>query len=291
MPVSEKVFLIGATSRIGRSLLARWQKRGMSVIAIGRSAERLASLDAPSRVVDFGDPSALAKALTDADAVVSCAPLTIARQILAALPESVSRVVLTGSTRRFSRYPDAFGEALLDAEATFARSGRAGVILHATMIVGAGEGYNVQRLAALIRRFGIVALPRRGVALVQPIHVEDVAACLESALDRAVTAWPPIVIAGRDAVAYRDFVKAIARAIGRPVRIVSIPAPALLAAAVLTRLAPVGPRVESAQIMRLLEDKAFDISAMRERLGVEPMGLDAMLARSFTKSVALEASG
>lgn len=280
MSLSDKIILIGATSRIGRSLLARLGERGTEVVALGRSPQRLATLGAPPRAVDFADPAALARALADADAVVSCAPLTIAPQILAALPQRASRVIFTGSTRRFSRYPDAFAEALQNAEAAFARSGRAGVILHATMIVG-GEDRNAQRLAALIRRFGVIALPRRGDALVQPIHVEDVAACLERALDRATTPWPPLVIAGRDAVAYRDFVRAIAAAIGQRVRIVSVPTPVLLGAAALTRLLPVGPRIEAAQILRLLEDKAFDIATMRERLGIEPMGLEAMLARSF----------
>lgn len=283
MPGLEKIALIGATSRIGRVLLTRLNNRGIEVIALGRSAERLAPLGAPTRVVDFADSAALARALADADVVISCAPLTIAPQILAALPERASRIIFTGSTRRFSRYPDAFGAALQQAEAAFARSGRAGVILHATMIVG-GEDRNVQRLAALIRRFGVIALPRNDDALVQPIHVEDVAASLESALDRATTPWPPLVIAGRDAVPYRDFVRAIAAAIDRRVRIVSVPASALLGAAALTRLLPIGPRIEAAQILRLLEDKAFDIAPMREQLGIEPMGLDVMLARSFAGS-------
>ena len=280
MPGAETIALIGATSRIGLLLLARLKHRGIAVIALGRSAERLAPLGAPARMVDFADPAALARTLADADAVISCAPLTIAPQILAALPERTSRIIFTGSTRRFSRYRDAFSEALEQAETAFVRSGRAGAILHATMIVG-GADRNAQRLAALIRRFGIIALPRRGDALVQPIHVEDVAASLERALDRATTPWPPLVIAGRDAVAYRDFVRAIAVAISRKVRIVSIPAPVLLGAAALTRLSPVGPRIEAAQILRLLEDKAFDIAPMRERLGIEPMSLEAMLARSF----------
>lgn len=280
MPRAEKIAVIGATSRIGRLLLARLNSRGIEVTALGRSAERLALLGAPARAIDFTDPAALARALADADAVVSCAPLTIAPQILAALPERAARIVFTGSTRRFSRYPDAFSEALQQAEAAFAGSGRAGVILHATMIVGGGDR-NAQRLAGLIRRFGIIALPHNGDALVQPIHVEDVAAAIEHALDRATTPWPSLVIAGRDAVPYREFVRAIAAAIGRRVRIVSIPAPALLGAAALTRLLPVGPSIERGQILRLLEDKAFDVAPMRERLGIEPMGLDAMLARSF----------
>ncbi len=281
MSGSHKIIVIGATSRIGRRLLGRLQRRGATVMALGRSAQRLAGIDAPRRVVDFSDRPALADALADAHAVVSCAPLSTAPDILAALPDKLARIVFTGSTRRFSRYPDSFTEALLRAEAAFSSSGRAGIILHATMIVGEGDGNNVQRIAAFIRRFGFVALPRGGNTLVQPIYVDDVAACLESALDRATGYEPPIVIAGSESVTYRNFVEAIANAIHRRVRIIPVPALPLIAAAGMTRFLPFVPRIRALEIRRLLEDKAFDIADMRERLGVEPIGLRAMLARTF----------
>ncbi len=281
MSEPDKIIVIGATSRIGRRLIARLQKRGATAIAVGRSAERLADIDAPRRVVDFSDRHALGCALADASRVVSCAPLTIAPAILDALPEKLARIVLTGSTRRFSKYPDAFAEALMRAEAAFASSGRAGVILHATMIVGEGNGNNAQRIAAYIRRFGFVPLPRGGAMLIQPIYTDDVAACLERALDRAAGYEPPIVIAGPEPVTYRAFVAAIAQAIGRKVRIIPVPAPALMATAAMTRFLPFLPQIRTLEIRRLLEDKVFDIAAMRESLGVEPIGLDAMLARTF----------
>lgn len=281
MPEPDRIIVIGATSRIGRRLIARLQKRGARAIAVGRSAERLADIDAPRRVVDFSDRHALAGALADATSVVSCAPLTIANEILDALPEKLARIVFTGSTRRLSKYPDAFAAALMRAEAAFASSGRSGVILHATMIVGEGNGNNAQRIAAYIRRFGFVPLPRGGAMLIQPIYADDVAACLESALHRATGYEPPIVIAGPEPVTYRAFVEAIAAAVDRKVRIIPVPALALIAAAAMTRFLPFLPRVQTLEIRRLLEDKAFDIADMRQRLRVEPIGLDAMLARTF----------
>ncbi|MBV9750278.1 MAG: hypothetical protein JO157_15845 [Acetobacteraceae bacterium] len=48
----------------------------------------------------------------------------------------------------------------------------------------------------------------------------------------------------------------------------------------LTRL-PGLPRVREAELRRLTEDKAFDIAAMRERLGVEPIPLETGLAALF----------
>jgi uncharacterized protein YbjT (DUF2867 family) len=278
-----RVIILGASSRIGRKLLARLQQRGVDSVAIGRTEASLAGIAAPHRLVDFADRADLGRALADADAVVSCTPLVSvpAVTILEALPERATRILFTGSTRRFTRFPDAAAAALAEAETRLAASGRAGIILHASMIVGEGGGRNVERIAATIRRFGIVPLPRHGTMLVQPIYTDDVAACLERALERVAGCEAPMVIAGPEAVPYRRLIEAVGDAIGRKARILPVPAAPLMAAAGLTRLLPFAPRIEPAEIRRLLEDKAFDIGAMRARLGVEPIGLAAMLRRTF----------
>jgi nucleoside-diphosphate-sugar epimerase len=283
MSLADKIVLIGASSRIGRKLLARLQRRGLDVVAVGRSEASLAGIAAPHRLVDFTDRASLGRALADADAVVNCTPLVSvpAATILDALPERATRIVFTGSTRRFTRFPDDASAALAEAETRLAASGRPGIILHASMIIGEGGGRNVERIAATIRRFGIVPLPRRGNMLVQPIYTDDVAACLERALERVTACEAPLVIAGREAVSYRRLVEAVGQAIGRRARILPVPAAPLMAAASLTRILPFAPRIEPAEIRRLLEDKAFDISAMRARLGVEPIGLEVMLQRTF----------
>lgn len=275
------VTVIGATGKLGRRLVARLLARGAAVTAVGRSAEKLAALSIPGRVADCNDAPALRAALSDARMVVSCAFAGTAPAVIAALPERIERVVLTGSTRRFTRFPDGIAKRLIAAEAMLATSGHPGVLLYPTMICGEDGKNNVQRIAAYIRRFGVVPLPQHGRALVQPVYVGDLAACLESALFRPDAPGPPIVIGGKDVVPYRELVEAVARAIGRRVRIVSIPAAALMAAAPFTRLLPGFPTIGVPEVRRLLEDKNFDISDMRRRLGVEPIGLDAMLARTF----------
>lgn len=167
------------------------------------------------------------------------------------------------------------------AESMLAASGIPGVLLYPTMICGEDGKNNVQRIAAYIRRFGIVPLPQAGRALVQPVYVGDLAACLEAALFRPEALGAPIVVGGKDIVPYRGLVEAVARAIGQRVRIVPVPAAALMAAAPLTRLLPDFPTIAAPEVRRLLEDKSFDISDMRRRLDVEPIGLEEMLARTF----------
>jgi len=91
-----------------------------------------------------------------------------------------------------------------------------------------------------------------------------------------------VVIAGPEAVSYADFTRAIARADGiNPLRVVSLPAMLLMLGAAIARHVPGLPKVEAAEIRRLLEDKDFDIAPMQAILGVQPRTLAAGLAETF----------
>ena len=79
--------------------------------------------------------------------MVSCAHARHTPAILAAAPE-LAALVLLGSTRKFTRWPDAHGNGVLAGEAALLASGRSGVMLHPTMIYGAQGEDNVQRLAS-----------------------------------------------------------------------------------------------------------------------------------------------
>lgn len=213
--------------------------------------------------------------------MVSCAHARHVPAILAAAPLAASFVFL-GSTRKFTRWPDAHARGVLAGEAAFLASGRPGIILHPTMIYGAQGEDNVQRLAALLRRVPFVPLPGGGQALVQPIHQDDVTASIRAALALAPAAPRSLVVAGPEPVAYADFVRAVAVAAGlkRP-RFVPLPAGVLRAAAFTSRLVPLLPTIRPAEIRRLLEDKAFDVAPMVAELGVRPIPLAEGLARTF----------
>jgi nucleoside-diphosphate-sugar epimerase len=214
---------------------------------------------------------------------VSCAHARHAPAILAAAPPA-AKFVFLGSTRKFTRFPDAHGNGVLAGEAAFLASGRGGVMLHPTMIYGAQGEDNVQRLATLLRRLPAVPLPGGGGSRVQPIFQADVTASIRAALTRAWDGPHALVIAGPASVTYADFVRAVAQAagLGTP-RILPVPAAALIAGTWLTRL-PGLPTIRPAEIRRLLEDKAFDITPMREVLGVAPVTLADGLARTFAQA-------
>ena len=193
--------------------------------------------------------------------------------------------MLLGSTRKFTRWPDAHGNGVLAGEAALLGSGRTGVMLHPTMIYGAQGENNVQRLAGLLRRLPVMPLPGGGRFLVQPIHQDDVTRCLRAALAREWAGAHSVVIAGPEPVRYADFVRAIAAAAGlrRPF-ILPFPAAPLIVAARLTKHVTALPTIQPEEIRRLVEDKAFDIGPMRALLGVEPVSLANGLALTFAPS-------
>ncbi|MDT7950571.1 MAG: NADH-ubiquinone oxidoreductase [Acetobacteraceae bacterium] len=275
------VHVIGASGRSGAALCRSLQADGIGFVPVVRNAARWAEtgLGGMPRLADLaGD--ALGPALADATHIVSCAHARHLPAILAAAPPEAAIVAL-GSTRKFTRWPDEHGGGVLAGERALLGSARPGVILHPTMIYGAAGEDNVQRLAKLLRRLPAVPLPGGGRALVQPIHQSDVTRSLRAALGVTWDGPHAVVIAGPTPLPYADFVRAVAAAAGlRRPRILPVPAALLLALSPLTRL-PLLPRVRAAEIRRLLEDKAFDIGAMRSRIGVDP--IDAGLAQTFGK--------
>jgi hypothetical protein len=256
---------------------------GVEVVPVVRDAAkwRAGGLPGAPRIADLTDAAALRAALRGGARVVSCAHARFVPAVLDAGPAD-ARYVFLGSTRKFTRWPDAHGRGVQAGETAFLASGRAGVMLHPTMIYGAQGEDNVRRLAALLRRLPVVPLPGGGRALVQPIHQVDLTRCLRAALEIAWDGPHTVVVAGPNPVPYADFVRAIALAAGlRRPRIVAIPAWPMMAAAALTAGLPLVPTVRPAEIRRLLEDKAFDIAPMIATLGVRPVTLADGLAGTF----------
>ena len=250
---------------------------------VARSGERWATQGTgiEPRIADLRDEAALRRALAGAARIVSCAHARFVPEILAAAPPQ-ARLVLLGSTRKSSRWPDEHGLGVLAGERAFLASGRPGVMLHPTMIYGAEGEANVQPLAALLARLPVVPLPKGGRALVQPIHQDDVTRSICAALERDWPAPSTLVIAGPEPMRYADFVRAIAAAAGlRRPRIVSAPAWLLMWLARIAGIVPGLPRVDTDAVRRLLEDKAFDIAEMRRALQIEPISFAEGLGRTF----------
>ncbi|MFT8421283.1 MAG: NADH-ubiquinone oxidoreductase [Gluconacetobacter sp.] len=283
-PPGGPVHVIGASGRSGVALCRALLEQGTPFVPVVRDAARWRATGLPGEpaIADLTGPAdGLRRALAGAARVASTAHARHVPALLAAMPEGAALVCL-GSTRKFTRWPDTHGNGVLAGEAALMASGRDGVILHPTMIYGAQGENNVRRLAALLRRLPVTPLPGGGHALVQPIHQDDVTRSMLAALGRAWDGPHALVIAGGTALSYRDFAAMVARHAGlRPRPVLPVPAAAMMAAAWATRVLPGLPPVGTAEIRRLLEDKAFDTGPMARELGVVPIGLEDGLGRLF----------
>ncbi|MGH6954460.1 MAG: SDR family oxidoreductase [Alphaproteobacteria bacterium] len=269
--------VLGATSKTGRYLVGRLCADGHDVIALGRDRGRLDALDrrAERRVADLGRPDTVRAALAGAECVVSLAHARHTEALLAALPDACRRVVLTGSTRKFSRLADPAAEAVREGEARFLASNRRGVMLHPTMIYGAPDDRNVNRLLGLIRRWPrivpvLLPLPDGGRRHLQPVFVDDMVEALVGALTRPSAPGKPVVVAGPEPISYREMVRACGRALGRRVYVLTVPGILLVAVARLAAGLGLALPFDASELRRASEDKRHDVSAMRERLGVAP---------------------
>lgn len=288
--MSSTVHVIGANGRSGAALCRALIREGRTVIPIVRRAGNLpddiARTCPPPRLINLEDETvAIRIALQDARCIVNTAHARHTVAILAAAPPPAILIGL-GSTRKFSRWSDVHGHGVIAGEQALMSCGRAGIMLHPTMIYGASGEDNVQRLARLLRFLPVVPLPEKGRALVQPIYQEDVTRSLLAAVRKAIagelTTPRSIVIAGPAAMPYRAFVAAVSKAAGlRDRRVLSVPAGVLMTLAPMTAHMPFLPDIRRDEIRRLLEDKAFDVTPMRQELGVAPLSLEDGLSRLF----------
>lgn len=130
------------------------------------------------------------------------------------------------------------------------------VLLRPTMIYGYPGDGNLSRLLALLRKLPLVPVPGQGLALQQPIHVEDLARAAAHALD-ITGPEKTFALGGPDKISLRDLLTTAAQALGKPARTLTIPREALNAAAALRKTGLPLP-VTAAQLNRLEKDKTTE---------------------------------
>jgi nucleoside-diphosphate-sugar epimerase len=267
--MQHRIAVIGGSGRVGRSLVSRLSRRNGDVISIQRRplVNAISADNVSFAIVNTLDDIGIA--LSDATHVVNCGPVSLNGIIYRYRSERIQRIVTVGSARIYTNFADAAAQKLRDAQDEFEKSGLPGVMLHPTMIYGGGDR-NISRIARYLDRFSIVPLPDCGRSLIQPIHFQDVVSCIESALFSRFALGAPIVLAGPHPMPFRVMIEMIAHGIGRKAHVISLPASLLAAGATMARFIPGLPAVTPAEVHRLLEDKAFDISAMLQRLAVMP---------------------
>ena len=222
----------------------------------------------------------LYRALEDTDALLHVAGIEYAPSVVGAASRAdVERILVVGSTSAHSAY--AFRSApKLRMEELVRQSGLAWTIVRPTMIYGSERDRNVHRLLRFLDRSPFFPVFGPGTNLWQPVYHEDCARGVFEALERPASVRRSYDLPGAEPLTYLDLVKTAAAALGRSPRIVRLPIePVCRALAAAERLRLPLP-VDSGQVKRLREDKAYPYERARIDLDYAP--------RPFSEGVALE---
>lgn len=272
-----RALVLGGSSQVGQFLLPRLLARGLRVDAFARNGPPVGYPEFDG--LAWVNAEATRARLADYSHLVSAGPLELAWDYANAMP-ALRMVAATSSSSVLSKAasPDENEQQLVDAlrEAeeglrAIARERRLPlVILRPTLIYGCGLDRNLTLIADFIKRFACVPLSTRAGGLRQPIHADDVAQALVSALtprDQRELVSP---LCGGDTVDYRGMVRRVFTALDRKPRFIALP-PQLLA-----RVLSVARRVGLAEgltpemVHRQAVNLVFDDQVARELLGVRP---------------------
>jgi nucleoside-diphosphate-sugar epimerase len=142
-------------------------------------------------------------------------------------------------------------------------------ILRPTLIYGFGQDKNVSEIARFIRRFGFFPLLGTAGGLRQPVHVHDVAKACLAALTVS-TANRAYALSGGEVLTYRDMAERIFLALGRRLRIVTIPLWIFRGAVAAVRCLPRYRHWSAAMAERMNRNLVFDHSDAEKDLGFTP---------------------
>ncbi len=278
-----RVGVLGASSLVGRCVLPLLRDASWHVVAYTRQTQQRDELGVSWLVLPTG---ASGWPVPQDDAVMTpcwicVAPIWVLPDYFSLIEASgARRVVALSSTSRFTKVgsgdtaENAVAAKLIESEARVQawakQRGIEWVVLRPTLIYGLGRDKNINEIARFICRFGFFPLLGKAQGLREPIHAQDVAAACVAALQAPAAANRAYNISGGEMLAYRDMVARVFKALGRPVRLVTVPLWAFrLAVAVLCYL-PRYRHWSAAMAERMNRDLVFDHAVAARDIGFNP---------------------
>jgi nucleoside-diphosphate-sugar epimerase len=273
-----QVVVLGASGQIGVFVIPRLLAAGFEVIAVSRRSR-------PGWYPEFEKvswvlPEALsAGAMANANMLISVGPMTVASNLIDDCPQ-LERAVVFSTSSVFSKLEShdrkekrEMQQILMD-EAVLSNNCEAhGITLslyRPTLIYGCGMDGNVSWLAKWIRKFGFMPIAGQAEGLRQPVHSDDLAQAAVATLTSESPLALDVPLCGGSTLSFREMIESIFDALGKPVRIISIPGKLFTAVTYLGRLVPKLRSVRPEMIRREAVDLVFDDSTPREVLNYRP---------------------
>ena len=272
--------VIGGTRFLGNFVVDDLIRADEPVTWFVRDPKKASGLVDPDVRIQACDLMQIPDGLPQVECVVSAVPIRMAESVID-FCESVGarRAIFLSSTWRHSRYRTAQVDDVVRGEEIVMASDLVWTILRPTMIYGPGDR-NVSVLRNKILCSHVLPVIGSGDRLVQPVYVEDLAYAVSSAISRRSAHNKCFDICVPEAMAYSQMLDLIADQVNRhPIKIYVPLSAARVIAWGMERFTS-NPRVTRDRVMRMSEDRHFDIREATEGLGYFPRSFSEGLKRS-----------
>lgn len=203
------------------------------------------------------------------------------KSIVTVKEAGVKRAFFNTTTGIFSKYNEA-ADIYKVGESKIKSSGIEYTILRPSLIYRTDRDRNMTRLLKVLNKFPFFPVFGDGKCLMQPVYVQDLADGIVNAiLSPEKTSGKEYNLCGPEAMAYIELLEIACWALGRKVRFIHIPHGIAVALAGFGEKLPGFP-ITREQVLRLLEDKKFDISLAVSELNYSP--------RNFSEGIKMEVS-
>ncbi len=272
----QSIGIIGATSLVGDCLLPLVIDKGRNVFAFSRTPHQQnetgvfwlthQKIDTLSSQ-DKTDPK-----LPEVGNIpfwVCLAPVWVLPDYFEVMKQSgIQRVVALSSTSRFTKHQssdDAERELVKrieDAESRLQMWAETEhiewVILRPTLIYGLGKDKNIAEITRLIRRWGVFPLMGKAEGARQPLHAEDVAQAMLSALSSTTAKNKSYNISGAETLSYKDMIERVFAGLGRKPCFVNLPLSLMRLLIGILSIIPRYRHWTPAMVERMNQNLAFD---------------------------------
>ncbi|MCF7969958.1 MAG: NAD-dependent epimerase/dehydratase family protein [Methylococcaceae bacterium] len=270
--------ILGASSLVGRCLLAQLAQSNNQIYAFSRSTEE--SINENIEWIKIKSERKQTKQLSITH-WICVAPIWVLETHFPMLEAyDAKRVLALSSTSAISKQDSSepleittakrlqLGEQQLQQWAE--KQDIEWLLLRPTLIYGFGEDKNIAEIARFIKRFSFFPLLGAATGLRMPVHAEDVAnACIE-AINKTNIAARIYNISGAETLTYRTMIERIFIALGKRAHFIPIPLTAFKLAVFCLRVLPRYQHWSSAMAERMNKDLVFDHSEASRNFGYTP---------------------
>ncbi len=290
-----RVLVAGGTGFVGPKVVAALRDRGLDVRVLVRNADRTSLTGVELAVGDVTDETSLRSALEGCTHVVQLVAIIRGkpgdfervmtqgtRKLIAAAKDAgVERFVLMSALGTHEPAQDVvpYFRAKWNMEQDVLASGLEHVIFRPSFVFGRDGGV-LPTFVKQVRYAPVVSVIGPGTQRIQPVWVEDVAACFAQAVDLPAAANKTFELGGPDVVTWDELYRTIAKVLGKRRPLVHVPIAVAHMGALLTQWAPGAPLTTDQVAMIAAGDNAVQENDAADTFTLERVPLEEQIRRA-----------